>query len=105
MVNLIEKYKSMLIRKFFQKSNWMIAVSYLMKRKIKKIFLELISDTKIFNIKFLLMKLSTTKILPNLQVDWTTSNTVYHFIDSFLLNKLSKSDILTNSQGQDKEKG
>ena len=29
----------------------MIAVSYLMKRKIKKIFLEVISKTKFFNIK------------------------------------------------------
>ena len=27
----------------------MIAVSYLMKRKLKKIFLEVISNTKIFN--------------------------------------------------------
>ena len=30
----------------------MIAVSYLMKRKIEKIFLEIISNTKIFNINF-----------------------------------------------------
>ena len=45
----------------------MIAVSYPMKRKIKKIFLEVISNTKIFYIKFCLMKLPTTKILPNLQ--------------------------------------
>ena len=52
-----------------------------MKRKIKKIFLELISNTKIFSIKFCSMKLQTAKILPNLQRgldkgDWTTSNTV-----------------------------
>ena len=40
--------KSKLMRKIFQKSNWMIAVSYLMKRKVKKIFLEVISKTKIF---------------------------------------------------------
>ena len=59
--------KSKLMRKIFHKSNWMIAVSYLMKRKIKKIFLELISNTKIFNIKFCSMKLPTTEILPNLQ--------------------------------------
>ena len=45
----------------------MIVVSYSMKRKIKKIFLELFSNTKIFNIKFCSMKLPTTKILPNLQ--------------------------------------
>ena len=30
----------------------MIAVSYIMKRKIKKIFFEVISNSKIFNIKF-----------------------------------------------------
>ena len=36
-------------------------------KKIKKIFLELISNTKIFNIKFCRMKLSTIKILSNLQ--------------------------------------
>ena len=59
--------KSKLMRKIFLKSNWMIVVSYLMKRKIKKIFLEVISNTKIFYIKFCLMKLPTTKILPNLQ--------------------------------------
>ena len=45
----------------------MIVVSYLMKRKIKKIFHEEISNTKIFNIKFCLIKLSITKILINLQ--------------------------------------
>ena len=45
----------------------MIAVSYLMKRKVKKIFLKIISKTKIFYIKFYSMKLTTTKILPNLQ--------------------------------------
>ena len=38
-----------------------------MKRKIKKIILELIYKTKNFNIKFYSMKLPTTKILPNLQ--------------------------------------
>ena len=38
-----------------------------MKRKIKKIFLEVISNTKIFNIKFCSMKLTMIKILPNLQ--------------------------------------
>ena len=30
----------------------MIAVSYIMKRKIKKIFIEVISNSKIFNIIF-----------------------------------------------------
>ena len=47
----------------------MIAVSYLMKRKIKKIFFEVISNTKIFMINFCLIKFSTIKILPNLQED------------------------------------
>ena len=52
-------------------------------KKFKKIFLELISHTKILNIKFYSMKLSMTKILLNLQGgldkgggDWKTSNTV-----------------------------
>ena len=54
----------------------MIAVSYRIKRKIKKIFLEVISNTKIFNIKFCSIKLPTIQILINLQEDWKTSNTV-----------------------------
>ena len=45
----------------------MIAVSYIMKRKIKKIFFEVISNSKIFNINFFSTKWSTTKIFPNLQ--------------------------------------
>ena len=44
--------KSKLMKNFFQKSNWMIAVSYLMKRKIKRVFFELISNTKIIYKKF-----------------------------------------------------
>ena len=55
----------------------MIAVSYLMKRKIKKVFFEIISNTKNFLYKIFSMKLPTTKILQNFQWDWTTSNTVY----------------------------
>ena len=60
----------------------MIATSYLMIRKIKKNFLEVIYNIKIFNIKFCLMNLPTIKILPNLQGgktkgDETTSNTVF----------------------------
>ena len=54
-------YKSKPMRKLFKKSNLIISVSYLMKRKFKKIFLEVISHTKIFYIKFCLMKLPTTK--------------------------------------------
>ena len=45
----------------------MIAVLYLINRKIKKFFLDLISNTKILNISFFLLKLPTTKILQNLQ--------------------------------------
>ena len=44
--------KSKMIKKNFPKSDWMIAVSYLMKRKIKKIFLEVIPNTKAFYINF-----------------------------------------------------
>ena len=33
----------------------MIAVSYIMKRKMKKIFFEVISNSKIFNINFFLL--------------------------------------------------
>ena len=52
-----------------------------MKRKIKKIFLKVIFNNKIFSIKFCSIKKPTTKILPNLlkgtrQGSWTTSNTV-----------------------------
>ena len=38
--------------KIFQKGNWMFAVSYIIKRKIKKIFLKVIFNTKILNINF-----------------------------------------------------
>ena len=51
--------------KNFQKSKSIIVVLYPMKRKIKKIFLKLISNTKIFTIKFCSVKLPTIKILPN----------------------------------------
>ena len=84
--------KSKLMRKISKKyldDYLIISVSYLMKRKIKKIFYEVISNTKIFNIKFCSMKLPTTKILPNLQGtrqggDWTTPNMVVsiHEIDA-----------------------
>ena len=63
----------------------MIAVSYIMKIKIKKIFFEVIPNSKILNIIFS-TKLSTSKIFPNLQGanrqrggDWTESNTVLVF--------------------------
>ena len=63
-----------------------------MKRKIKKIFFEVIFNSKNFK-KFFSTKLSTTKIFPNLQGgldkgggDWTTSNTVYGILKEW--NKL-----------------
>ena len=52
LANFSESLQSKLMRKIFQKSKWMIAVSYLIKRKIKDIFLEVISNTKIFYINF-----------------------------------------------------
>ena len=53
LANFIESLiKSKLMRNFFQKSNKMIAVSYIVKRKIKKIFFEVISNSKFFNINF-----------------------------------------------------
>ena len=61
----------------------MIVVSYRMKRKIKKIFLEVISKTKNFSIKSCSMKLPKTKILPNLQGDWTTPIQYILFSSSF----------------------
>ena len=77
LANFIENLQKQANKENFQKkSNYMIAVSYLMKRKIKKIFLELISNIKIFNIIFF-NEITTTKILPNLQGDWKTSNTVH----------------------------
>ena len=62
----LRAYKILMIIKFSKKVILMIEISYLMKRKFKKIFLEVISNTKIFNIKFCSMKLPITKILPNL---------------------------------------
>ena len=58
--------KSKLMRKFFQRSNLMIAVSYIMKRKIKKIFFEVISNSKIFNIIFF-NEIVNDQDFPNLQ--------------------------------------
>ena len=49
-IKIIENYKSKLMRKILLKKYLddclMIAVSYLMKRKIKEIFLEVFSNTK-----------------------------------------------------------
>ena len=52
MANFIESLQKQTDDENFSKNNWMIAVSYLMKRKIKKIYLEVISNTKILNIIF-----------------------------------------------------
>ena len=52
LANFIESLQSKLMRRFFQKCNWMIAVSYIMNIKIKKIFFEVISNSKIFKINF-----------------------------------------------------
>ena len=77
--------KSKLMRKFFQKSNWMFAVSYLMK-KIKNIFLEVISNTKIFYIIFFSQwscqrpRFCQTYRGTRQRRDWTTSNTVYQIL-------------------------
>ena len=77
LANFIESLQMQTDEEIFPKSNWIIVVSYLMKRKFKKIFLEVISNAKFFLYKFFVfMKLPTTKILSNLQRDWTTSNTV-----------------------------
>ena len=50
--NFIKNYKNKQMRKVFAKINLMIAIPYLIKRKTKKIFLKIISNIKIFNIKF-----------------------------------------------------
>ena len=59
----------------------MIAVSYIMKRKIKKIFFEVISNSKIFNINFFQLngqrpRFSQTYGGLDKGGDWTTSYTV-----------------------------
>ena len=69
--------------KFFKKvTGWLFDDCGIvtMKRKIKRISLEVIFNTKIFNIKFCSMKLPTTKILLNLQGDWTASNSELFFL-------------------------
>ena len=61
----------------------MIAVSYIMKRKIKKIFFEIISNSKIFNINFFKRNGQQPRFSQTYRGgldkggDWTTSNTVY----------------------------
>ena len=60
----------------------MIAVLYIMKRKIKKIFLEVIFNPKIFNIKFFQWNCQRPRFCQTYRGldkgggDWTTSNTV-----------------------------
>ena len=44
----------------------MIAVSYIMKRKIKKIFFEVISNSKIFNIIFFFNEIVNDQDFPKL---------------------------------------
>ena len=60
----------------------MIAVSYIMKRKIKKIFFEVISNSKNFNINFFQRKCQRPRLPQTYKGldkggDWTTSNTEY----------------------------
>ena len=57
----------------------MIAISYLMKRKIKKNFLDIISNTKI-----LFNKIANDLDFAKLTGDWTTSNTVIQVRLNFL---------------------
>ena len=63
----------------------MIAVSYIMKRKIKKIFFEVISNSKIFNINSFQRNGQRPRFSQTYREgldkegDWTTSNTVYVF--------------------------
>ena len=71
----------------------MIAVSYIMKRKIKKIFFEVISNSKIFNINLFQRNgqrprfSQTYRGLDKGEGDWTTSNTVI-IIKIFIFNYL-----------------
>ena len=60
LANFIESLLRQTDEEIFQKSNWMITVSYLIKRKIKKIFFEVNFNNKIFNLKYCLMKFATT---------------------------------------------
>ena len=64
--------KSKLMRNIFKKvTGWLFDDCGIVpnEKKIKNIFLEVISNTKIIYIKFCSMNLPTTKILPNLQED------------------------------------
>ena len=53
----------------------MITVLHLMKRKIKKIFFDVISNSKNFNIIFF-NEIVNDQDFAKLTGDWTTSNTV-----------------------------
>ena len=71
----------------------MIAVSYIMKRKIKKIFFEVISNSKIFNINFFQRNGQRPRFSQTYRGgldkgggDWTTSNTVFIYV--FFLVKI-----------------
>ena len=52
LANLIESLQKQTDEEIFPKSIEIIAVLYIMKRKIKKIFFEVISNSKISNIDF-----------------------------------------------------
>ena len=73
----------------------MIAVSYIMKRKIKKIFYEVISNSKIFNIIFFQRNCQRPRFSQTYRGetrqrgggDWTASNTV--FVYQLILSRRS----------------
>ena len=86
----------------------MIAVSYLMKKKIKKIIFELISNTKIFNINFVQRNCQQPRFYQTYRGirqrgDWTTLNTaitnnkiILIWILDKIINIFTKSECLND---------
>ena len=73
----------------------MNAESYIMKIKIKKIFFEVISNSKNFNVNFFQRngqrpRFSQTYRGTRQRGDWTTSNMIYHYWTIELRKKIKK---------------
>ena len=86
MAKFIESLQKQADKENFQKNLddcLMIAVLYQIKRKMKKIYFDGLFNSKIFYIKFCLMKLKSIKFCQTYRErdkggDWTTSNTIFY---------------------------
>ena len=80
LANFIQSLKKKTDEEIFQKkSKKMITISYIMKIKIKKIFFEVISNSKIVNINFFQRNCQRPRFCQTYG-GWTTSNAVLIYL-------------------------